>query len=421
MPQDNNFQHAKYSRSNPGDRVAYPVFQEGERYESPGWFASMGQNAKRLSDAGVRGMVFVSGLPYGDLFGVGRLDEVGGLKRGYSRGIPGIESLLTLLRPASNQILSESDTLKPPLANAPEVQRQLDVLANDAGNFSSESMAMFQRAIDQHDQRERPLRLGRFVWSSLNHHLGRVKAAFDLIEFLEQWAQELSLSANERLVVHVHGHAGQVLSLMSNLIARGESSNRQILFQVLAAHYERTHDAEVTTDRLETLYRKLTEQPFLGGAALDVVTYGTPVRGGWETDGLGHLLHFVNHRPVRGDGKQWLAKMELPQIAWELPIVSGGDYVQQLALAGTDVVPALQQDELVIQELCEIVEPYDGFERWLECARRGTRCQNDGSCLLVDYHVDGESSPRTHLFGHACYTEKRAMLFNTTELVNRLY
>ncbi|GJL55509.1 MAG: hypothetical protein NPIRA02_26410 [Nitrospirales bacterium] len=421
MPKDNNFQHAKYTRSNPGDRVAYLAFQEGHTYQSPEWCASMGEVSKRLREAGVRGMLFINGLPYGDLFGVGRLDEVGGLKRGYSRGIPGIESLLTLLRPETNDIVSASDTLKPPLVNSPEVQKQLDVLANDAGNFSSESMAMFQRAIDQHDQRERPLRLGRFVWSSQHHHFGRAKAAFDLIEFLERWAQELTVSANERLVVHAHGHAGQMLSLVSNLIAPGESSNRQILFQVLAAHYERTHDAEVTTDRLETLYRKLTEQPFLGGAALDVVTYGMPVRGGWETGGLGHLLHVVNHRTVRSDGKQWLAKMELPQIAWELPLVSGGDYVQQLAVAGTDSVPGLPQDELVNQELREIVEPYDGFERWLECARRGTRCQNDGSCLLVDYQVNGESSPRSHLFGHACYTEKRAMLFNMTELTNRLY
>jgi len=420
MPQDNNFQHAKYSRSNPGERVAYPVFHEGECYESPEWCVSMGQMAKRISESGVRGMLFVSGLPYDDLFGVGRLDEVGGLKRGYSRGIPGIESLLTLLRPASNQIVSASDTLKPPLTNSPEVQKAVDLIAKDVGNFSSESVAIFQQAIDQCDQKESRLRLGRYVWSSQNHHFGRVKAAFALIEFLDHWAQELSLLANERLVVHAHGHAGQVLSLVSNLIAPGESSNRQILFQVLAAHYERTQDAEVRTDRLETLYRKLTEQPFLGGAVLDVVTYGTPVRGGWEVEGLGHLLHFVNHRPVRGDGKQWLAKMELPQIAWELPLVSGGDYVQQLAVAGTDIVPELPQDELVNQELGEIVEPYDGFERWLECARRGTRCQNDGKCFLVDYQVDGEASPRAHLYGHACYTEKRAMLFNTSELVNQL-
>ena len=123
-------------------------------------------------------------------------------------------------------------------------------------------------------------------------------------------------------------------------------------------------------DRLESIYRGLTEQPFLNGAQLDVVTYGTPVRGGWDTSGIGHLMHFVNHRPVRSDGKQWLAKMELPQVAWEIPMLSGGDYVQQLAVAGTDHSLESSTQELVNQEIREILEPYDGFERWLECARR---------------------------------------------------
>ena len=419
MPLDNTFQHAKYSRSNPGERVLYPAFHEGEGWASPGWFEGMGQSVNRMIDAGVRGVLFVSGFPYFDLFGVGRLDEVGGLKRGYSRGIPGIESLLQLLRPSSNGIIHGQDGLAPPLVNDPEHHKKLDALVLDAGNFSSEHVIAFQQAIDK--TAEDRLRVARYVWSSLNHHFGRVKAALNLIEFIEDWAKELSLSSQERLLLQAHGHAGQVLGVISNLVASGDSSSRQLLFQVLAAHYERTNDPNVNPDRLERIYRRLTEEPFLGGATLDIVTYGTPVRGGWDISGIGHLLHFVNHRPVRGDGKHWLAKMELPQIAWEIPMISGGDYVQQLAVAGTDSAIEGSQDELVNQELREILEPYDGFERWLECARRGVRCQNDGTCLLIDYQVSGEVSPRTHLFGHACYTEKRTMLFNTSQLVSQFY
>ena len=33
--------------------------------------------------------------------------------------------------------------------------------------------------------------------------------------------------------------------------------------------------------------------------ALDLVTFGTPIRYGWDTAGYQHLLHFVNHRPGR--------------------------------------------------------------------------------------------------------------------------
>nr|MBI3612873.1 hypothetical protein [Nitrospirota bacterium] len=74
----------------------------------------------------------------------------------------------------------------------------------------------------------------------------------------------------------------------------------------------------------------------LNGALLDVATFGMPIRYGWDPTGIGKLLHLVNHRPMRTDGKRWLAKMELPQVTMEMPIAWGGDYVQQLATAVTD-------------------------------------------------------------------------------------
>ena len=57
----------------------------------------------------------------------------------------------------------------------------------------------------------------------------------------------------------------------------------------------------------------------------------------------------------------------------------------------------------------------------LECARRGTRCANDGQCLLVDYKVKVDSVSPEHLFGHGCYTTRNAMGFHTVQFVNRLY
>ena len=76
---------------------------------------------------------------------------------------------------------------------------------------------------------------------------------------------------------------------------------------------------------------------------------------------------------------------------------------------------------IVLLEIREILEPYDGFERWLECVRRGTRCHNDGTCLLVDYQVSGESNPRTHLYGHGYYTQVRTMLFHHSQIVSQFY
>jgi hypothetical protein len=160
----------------------------------------------------------------------------------------------------------------------------------------------------------------------------------------------------------------------------------------------------------------------LKGATLDVVTLGTPVRYGWDPSGLGKLLHIVNHRPMRVDGKRWLAKMELPQITMEMPIAWGGDYVQQLAVGGTDAMPTSPDAKATNKVLWELLEPYEGFERWLECARKSVRCQNDGQCLLVDYKDStATSSAKDHLYGHAAYTRMNAMLFNTTEIARALY
>ena len=419
MPVDNNFQHSKYSRADPGDRVSYLEFEPGAPYESGAWQEALGKAGTQLAKAGVQVVLFINSLPYADLFGAARLDEAGGLKRGYSRGIPGLESLLGLLRSETNGLAEKGALLKPPVENNEVDKRKLDEIACDIGNFTQDYMEAFAKAIAKESASK--ILIDRYLWSSMNHHLGRVNAALNVLEYLDGYRERLSLQPEHRVLVLGAGHAGQVLALISNFLGSSETSNREAIFQVLAGSSERMQAGDDSLARLDRLYRRLTTSPFLGGATLDVVTLGTPVRYGWDPSGVGKILHIVNHRPVRGDGKRWLAKMDLPQIAWEIPMIAGGDFVQQLAVAGTDAVPGSEEEQFVNQELREVLEPYDGFERWLECARRGTRCANDGQCLLVDYKVAGDIPSQEHLFGHACYTRKNAMLFNTLQIVNRLY
>ena len=125
---------------------------------------------------------------------------------------------------------------------------------------------------------------------------------------------------------------------------------------------------------------------------------------------------------IRSDGKRWLSKMELPQTAWEMPYQTGGDYVQQLAVAGTDVLPDSPEMEQANVDLHDILEPYDGFERWLECTRRTMRCPKDGQSVLVEYGVQANAEdPRQHLFGHGCYTQSRSMVFLAEQIAKTLY
>ncbi|HXF92939.1 MAG TPA: hypothetical protein VNK46_09280 [Nitrospiraceae bacterium] len=419
MPIDNNFQHDEMSRRNPGDRVGFRELTAGAPPDSPAWLDAMAALGVKLSQAGVRVVVFFHGTFLGsDLFGVQRLDEAGGLKRGYSRGISGVDALLALMREGDNGLPSSRTGLKPPFANDEPTKKLLDERAGDAGNFTGAYVDVFSKAVNK--AVSKPIVCVRELWSSEHHHLGRALAACRLLDRLRALCREHQLRDGDRILIQAHGHAGQVLAFASNLLTPAPIVGRKRVFEILRKYAEQTTHVELSAmlDRLERAHA--TE--ILTGVALDVVTFGTPVRYGWDPSGLGNLLHVVNHRVLRTDGKTWLAKMELPQITMEMPVAWGGDYVQQLAVAASDAVPTTEEAKAANKALWELVEPYDGFERWLECVRRAVRCPTDGLCRLVDYKdCTGSTNPLDHLFGHAAYTRMNAMLFNTSEIVRTLY
>ena len=413
MPVGNNFQHSEYDRKDPGERVAYRELPAGAAPDSPAWADAMAGHGTRLAGAGVRAVVFFHGTHLSsDLFGMGRLDEAGGLKRGYSRGIPGMEALLALMRQETNGVPAMPGGAKPPYANDDATRKRLDEQAGDAGNFTNAYVERFAKAVNR--DVPRPIVCTRLLWSCEQHHLGRTEAAVRLLHRLRALCTEHGLGSGDRILVQAHGQAGLVMALLSNFLAPGKSTARDAVLKHLKTVAQ---NGEIAL--LESIG---PGGGLLNGVTPDVVTFGSPVRYGWDPSGLGRLLHVVNHRMMRTDGKRWLAKMELPQITMEMPIAWGGDYVQQLAVAGSDAATGSEPAKAANKALWELLEPWDGFERWLECARRTTRCQNDGQCLLVDYKDStGSTSARDHLYGHAAYTRMNAMLFNTTEIVQALY
>ncbi len=221
--------------------------------------------------------------------------------------------------------------------------------------------------------------------------------------------------------MEAHGQAGLVLALVSNLLCPSPITGRPKLFGILASYAEQAKQGDLAA-QIKRVDSMLTGGNPWNGAMLDIVTFGQPVRYGWDPSGIGKLLHVVNHRNLRTDGKTWLAKMELPQITIEMPIAWGGDYVQELAVAGSDAVPLTEAAKAANKAIWEMVEPFDGFERWLECARRAVRVPSEGRCLLADYKdSSGSTNPRDHYYGHAAYTRKGAILFNTAQIVRTLY
>jgi hypothetical protein len=420
MPIENNFQHDELSRKNPGERLTVREMTPTALSESPAGQDEMAALGKRLSRTGVRMIVLLHGSVMGtDLFGVQRLDELGGLKRGYSRGVAGLDALLALMREGSNGIPPLPGGLKPPLANDEATKTLLDDQLGDAGNFTNTYMERMRQSLNQ--GLERPIQCVRELWSCEHHHLGRALAAVLMLGRLRDWSGTHKLGQGDRILVQAHGQAGLVLALVSNLLCVASTSSRTRLLDLLSAFASQVNRPDITST-IQRVAPLLSNGTLLNGVTLDVVTFGMPVRYGWDPSGLGKLLHIVNHRNLRTDGKTWLSKMELPQITMEMPIAWGGDYIQELAVAGSDAVPTTEATKAANKAVWELVEPYDGFERWLENARRAVRFPSEGRCLLVDYKDStGSTNVRDHYYGHAAYTRLNAMLFNTTTIVHTLY
>jgi hypothetical protein len=375
---------------------------------------------KRLSQTGVRVIVLLHGSIMGtDVFGAQRLDELGGLKRGYSRGVAGLDALLALMRESSNGISPLPGGLKPSLANDDTTKRLLDEQLGDAGNFTNAYLELMKQTLNR--GLDQPIHCIRELWSCEHHHLGRALAAVSMLGRLRDWSETHKLGPGDRILVQAHGQAGLVLALVSNLLCVASTSSRTRLLDLLSAFASQVNRPDITST-IQRVAPLLSNGTLLNGAMLDIVTFGMPVRYGWDVSGLGKLLHVVNHRNLRTDGKTWLSKMELPQITMEMPIAWGGDYIQELAVAGSDAVPVTEAAKAANKAVWEMVEPFDGFERWLECARRAVRIPSEGLGMLADYkNSTGSSNVRDHYFGHAAYTRLNAMLFNTTEIVRSLY
>ncbi len=420
MPIENNFQHDEMSRKNPGERLAVREVTPTALSESSSGQETMASLGKHLSQSGVRVIVLLHGSIMGtDIFGVQRLDELGGLKRGYSRGVAGLDALLALMRDGSNGISPLPGGVTPPLPNDDTTKRLLDEQIGDAGNFTNAYVELMKRSLNR--GLDRPIHCVRELWSCEHHHLGRAMAAVSMLGRLHDWVEAYKLGRGDRILVQSHGQAGLILALVSNLLCVTATSSRTRLLDLLS-NFAAQNDRPDIASTILRVAPLLSNGTLLNGARLDIVTFGMPVRYGWDSSGLGKLLHIVNHRNMRTDGKTWLSKMELPQVTMEMPIAWGGDYVQELAVAGSDAVPATEPAKAANKAVWEMVEPFDGFERWLECARRAVRMPSEGLGILADYKDStGSTNVRDHYFGHAAYTRLNAMLFNTTEIVRTLY
>ena len=152
---------------------------------------------------------------------------------------------------------------------------------------------------------------------------------------------------------------------------------------------------------------------------MDFATFGTPIRYGWDTDGYGQLLHFTFHRPVAGIPDH-LAPF--PLTFEQVYEASGGDVIQQLGIAGTNLQPHLLNFGawLANRRLGRILQSGVRSRDLLSHLHAGMRVATEGTSLLVDYGLPLEHAGR-HLLGHAVYTQREWMLFHAEQIAKRMY
>ncbi|MFV2069620.1 MAG: hypothetical protein ACC645_21860 [Pirellulales bacterium] len=292
-------------------------------------------------------------------------------------------------------------------------KRFIDTMTGDAGNYTGRFAQTFEDAI--HLPGTRRISVRRFHWSGQNNHIGRADAAVRLIEELASLGRE----PGQRALLWGHSHAGNVFALMSNLLA-ADHETLDKFFQAARIYYRwpLLGCIDIPVWRRARLHLSGRVHP-LANLRLDLVTFGTPIRYGWDSDGYSRLLHFVNHRPSEGLPRY---RAPFPPSVDRVLAASDGDYVQQIGIAGTNVMPSpfTWRSWLADQRLGALLQPPLPRRKLMRRLRAGNRVAAEGTTLLVDYGP-AEGTIGQHVAGHAVYTRHKWLLFHAEEVAKRFY
>ena len=279
-----------------------------------------------------------------------------------------------------------------------------DRVMKDRGNFPGQYIAQLRDDLGKPNS----ISVSRFLWSGINNHAGRAFAAVHLYDYLSG----LDLPTGKRIVICGHSHGGNVLALLTNLLAANLGGVEEFLDAVGA--YASTFDVN-----WKNRVRRVLDRPQLAKEyPLDMVTFGMPIRYGFETTGYAKLMHFVNHRP----GKLRAAyRVAGPITLGEMFAASNGDYIHELGVAGSNFStpfsrPLWKCDRRLAKQLAAELT-------WMKISRRiakGMRVAEEGRTLLVDYGKPGGRWWRSGM-GHAEYTHIDRMLFHFELLARSFY
>ncbi len=301
-------------------------------------------------------------------------------------------------------------------------KRTVDLIAGETGNYTPGYVVAMQENLSAGAGRTIPIQL--FNWSSQNNHIGRADGAICLFAELARFAEtisedEYSQSEPPRILLWGHSHAGNVFALLTNLLG-SDAPARDQFFEAARSFYRPWLRRETDMPVWQHVQKLLGDAAHpIRRLAIDVVTFGTPIRYGWNSAGYSKLLHFVHHRPCVGAPEyQAPGPIELRRLLK----AADGDYVQQIGIAGTNLMPNPFAVRTLIADwrLDKFLEYNVEKEGVLARIRHRTRVPDEGTTLLVDYRGI-ESGIHNHLAGHALYTRRQWLPFHCQEVAQRLY
>ncbi len=282
-------------------------------------------------------------------------------------------------------------------------------LTGDVGNYHEPYRERFQELVGDDPQIE----LFGPTWTGQNHHLARADLAVRLLHQL----LVKPLLPDQNVLLWGHSHAGNAFALLTNLLANHKPSVQQF-FEAAA------QDGVLHWDDVRNNLR-LAASPHPLAKRINIASFETPVRYGWDNAGYDRLVHVTFHRPYDEAAPTMAKPLFPPHTAADLASARWGDWVQAFAIAGTDVstmpTRTINQNLSVVLE-SNLPEPQHGLDTRLimpkkvrdTCVRwkAGTRCHADGRNYLVDYEPSGDLSVigrplELSLLGHGVATTVR--------------
>jgi hypothetical protein len=389
LPKKNCFRHQRYSAAVPDAPYEIVCPSAPPPVDSPEFADALRTAGERFRRAGVAAIYLIHGTFAGTGAWTGQLQRL----------LPGLGRTLRQ-----------------------QEKRLVDSFVGEMGNYTGDFARRFEAAINEPSQTSNAVQTSipvrRFLWSSENNHIGRAHAAIRLIDELDT----AEITPDQRLLLCGHSHAGNVLALMTNLLAGNQATRSQFLAAARGCPVKTDLDEDLRelSRRIEDRLMQDEKSPL--AASLDVVTLGTPIRYGWDTNGCANLLHFMNHRPASGLPDY---QARVPQTLEEFRRAAQGDfgdYVQQTFVAGTNLPPNFLnwRARRADRQLHKLLESEHQKRDLWERLNAGPRVAADGTTLLVDY-AHGDPEGARQLAGHGVYTMLRWLPFHTQQIAKRFY